>query len=66
MPLSEFCAKYGLPDTLQQKLRAVDVLGPHTLSFLENNDLRGEGNLTIGEVAALRYAEKSWKAENGV
>lgn len=61
MKLEIFCAQYSLSDDIQMKLTSIQVAGPHVLSLISDLDLRGEGKLSIGELASLRDAETRWK-----
>jgi hypothetical protein len=60
MALAQFCQLYELSASLQQKLEAVDVTGPHTLRLIDNAALTELAKLSIGELAALRDAEERW------
>lgn len=61
MDLATFCDQFNVPDTLQDKLSKLGVQGPHALSWIKDNDLRGEGALLLGELGTLRDAEQRWK-----
>ena len=61
MKLEIFCAQYSLSDNIQTKLTSIQVAGPHVLSLISDHDLRGEGKLSIGELASLRDAQTRWK-----
>jgi hypothetical protein len=61
MKLETFVAHYNLSDDLQAKLVSIHVAGPHVLSLISDADLRGEGKLSIGELASLRDAQTRWK-----
>lgn len=61
MTLESFCAQYNLSDTLRNKLSGIDITGPHVLALVPDYDLRDEGHLSIGELAALCDAQKRWK-----
>ena len=61
MKLEIFCAQYSLSDDIQMKLASIQVAGPHVLSLISDLDLRGEGKLSIGELASLRDAQTRWK-----
>ena len=36
---------------------AIQITGPHVLHLISDVDLRGEGKLSVGELALLRDAE---------
>lgn len=61
MKLETFVTHYNLSDDLQAKLVSIHVAGPHVLSLISDADLRGEGKLSIGELASLRDAQTRWK-----
>jgi hypothetical protein len=61
MELGAFCAQYFLSQNIQQKLKAIQVTGPHVLRLISDADLRGDGSLSIGELASLRDAQFRWK-----
>lgn len=61
MKLEIFCAQYSLSDDIKIKLTSIQVAGPHVLSLISDIDLRGEGKLSIGELASLRDAQTRWK-----
>lgn len=60
MDLENFCVQYMLSDNIKAKLESIHVAGPHVLSLISNADFRGEGQLSIGELASLRDAEMRW------
>jgi len=59
MILATFCTLYGLSDDITKKLEAIHVAGPHVLSLI-SDDLRGEGTLSVGELASVRDAQLRW------
>lgn len=61
MDLDEFCEQYDLPVTLKEKLLVLGVQGPHTLGWIKDDDLCGEGHLLLGELGTLCDAEQRWK-----
>ena len=61
MKLDVFCAQYELSDDIKTKLDAIHIPGPHVLSLIADADLRGEGKLSIGQLASVRDAELRWK-----
>lgn len=61
MDLVTFCARFDVPAQLQTKLVALCVQGPHSLAWIKDEDLRGEGGLMLGELGTLRDAEQRWK-----
>jgi hypothetical protein len=61
MKLEIFVAQYDLSNDIQAKLASIHVAGPHVLSLISDTDLRGEGKLSIGELASLRDAQTRWK-----
>jgi len=60
MELSIFCTWYFLSQTIQQKLEAIQVAGPHVLPLISDADLCGGGALSIGELASVRDAQLRW------
>ncbi|KAF6751578.1 hypothetical protein DFP72DRAFT_816308, partial [Ephemerocybe angulata] len=65
MDLESFCTKYKLSDMIQVKLSSIDVDGPYLLRLIGDKELRAEGDLTLGELAKVRYAEQRWIAQGG-
>jgi hypothetical protein len=65
MKLALFCAQYELSDEIKDKLSAIQIVGPHVLSLVSDTDFRGEGKLSIGELASLRDAQLHWNHEFG-
>ncbi|KAI3602366.1 hypothetical protein WG66_011261 [Moniliophthora roreri] len=63
VPLSEFCKKYELSDALQEKLKGLNIDGPHVLRLIKDEALEKKG-LSIGEVAGLRDAEERWMTDH--
>jgi len=61
MDLATFCERFDIPGSLRDKLLGLGVQGPHVLRFIKDEDLRGEGNLLLGELGTLRDAEERWK-----
>lgn len=60
MELSVFCTQYFLSQTIEQKLEAIQVAGPHVLCLISDADLRGDGTLSIGELASVHNAQFRW------
>jgi hypothetical protein len=60
MVLATFCDQFDIPDSLQEKLVKLGVQGPHALSWIKDDDFRGEGALLLGELGTLRDAERRW------
>jgi hypothetical protein len=54
---------YSINPSLQDKLNAIQVTGPHTLHLITNEDLRTEGKLSVGELATIRDAEIRWRQD---
>ena len=65
MKLALFCTQYELSDEIKEKLSAIQIVGPHVLSLVSDTDFRGEGRLSIGELASLRDAQLRWNHEFG-
>lgn len=61
MKLEIFCAHYSLSDEIQMKLVSINIPGPHVLSLISDADLRGDGKLSIGQLASVRDAQTRWK-----
>ena len=61
--LAPFCAKYHLSAQIKTKLDAIQIAGPHVLRLISDTDLRGEGALSIGELASVRDAQFRWQDE---
>ena len=61
--LTLFCANYHLSDQIKTKLDAIQIAGPHVLGLISDADLRGEGALSIGELASVRDAQFRWQDE---
>ena len=61
MDLNIFCDRYKLSDGIRAKLDTIHVAGPHVLGLITDADLRGEGSLSIGELASVRDAQLRWK-----
>jgi hypothetical protein len=60
MKLDDFCKQYLLSDLIEDKLCNIQITGPHVLRLISDSDLRGEGNLSIGELASVRDAQLRW------
>jgi hypothetical protein len=60
MKLDEFCEQYELSDSIRKKLGNIQITGPHVLCLISDSDLRGEGQLSIGELASVRDAQLRW------
>jgi hypothetical protein len=58
--LDDWCQMYELSNTIQYKLRALDITGPHALRFVTDEDLRSVGNLSLGELADVRDGQERW------
>jgi len=63
MELAVFCMQYWLSDQIETKLSAIHITGPHVLCLISDADLRGEGSLSIGELASVRDAQFRWQDE---
>ena len=61
MDLATFCDQFEVPNQLRDKLVGLCIQGPHALSWIKDEDLRREGNLALGELGTLCYAEQRWK-----
>ncbi|KAI0039326.1 hypothetical protein FA95DRAFT_1612650 [Auriscalpium vulgare] len=66
LPLATFCAVYELSAGTASKLQAMDLVGPHVLCKLTNQDLQDDGMLSKAQVAEVRDAEERWLNENMV
>ena len=60
MELGIFCTQFFLSRMIQQKLEVIQVTGPHVLSLISDANLRGDGSLSIGELASVRDAQLRW------
>ncbi|KAF8958724.1 hypothetical protein BDZ97DRAFT_1915991 [Flammula alnicola] len=60
MKLDSFCHRYELSEEIRGKLDAIQIAGPHVLRLISDTDLRGEGRLSIGELASVRDAQLRW------
>jgi hypothetical protein len=63
MDLFVFCMKYRLSVQIKTKLEAIQITGPHVLCLISDADLRGEGALSVGELASVRDAQFRWQDE---
>jgi len=61
MDLRTFCEQFDIPEILEAKLQRLAIQGPHVLSWIKDDDLRGEGQLLLGELGTLRDAEQRWR-----
>ena len=61
--LDDFCRLYHLSESVKGKLTDIQITGPHVLHLVSDVDLRGEGKLSVGELASLRDAELRWIAD---
>ncbi|KAG2063165.1 hypothetical protein BDR04DRAFT_1038966, partial [Suillus decipiens] len=61
LSLEAFCDYYDLPCSVYNKLDGRQIMGPHLLRLISNDQLRTECALSIGELAAIRDAEERWK-----
>ena len=64
--LDDFCTRYDLLESVKDKLMAIQITGPHILHLVSDVDLRGDGKLSVGELASLRDAELRWMADSVV
>jgi hypothetical protein len=62
MKLDDFCRQYKLTDEVKGKLDAIQIAGPHVLRLVSDADLRGDGRLSVGELASVRDAQQRWHA----
>jgi hypothetical protein len=60
MKLDPFCATYELSDAIKAKLIAMHINGPHVLRLISDTDIRGEGGLSVGELASVSDAQLRW------
>ncbi|KAJ7584275.1 hypothetical protein C8J56DRAFT_1089833 [Mycena floridula] len=58
--LDTFCMRFELSDEIRMKLAFLKITGPHTLRYINNNELRIDGGLELGEVRDVRDAEERW------
>ena len=63
MALALFCDQYHLSNDIKRKLDSIHISGPHVLRLITDTDLRGEGTLSIGELASLRDAHMRWMVD---
>jgi hypothetical protein len=61
--LADFCARYDLSPTIEQKLVLIKIAGPHALRYINNTSLREEAGLELGELADVRDAQERWQSE---
>ena len=61
MDLQTFCQQFEIPEILETKLQMLAIQGPHVLSWIKDEELRGEGQLALGELGTLRDAEQRWR-----
>ncbi|KAG1872131.1 hypothetical protein C8R48DRAFT_595708, partial [Suillus tomentosus] len=61
LSLQAFCDFYDLPLSVYDKLNSHQIMGPHLLRLISDDQLRTECVLSIGELAAVRDAEERWK-----
>ena len=61
MDLQTFCQQFEIPEILETKLLMLAIQGPHVLSWIKDEELRGEGQLALGELGTLRDAEQRWR-----
>ncbi|KAJ7034291.1 hypothetical protein C8F04DRAFT_1102156 [Mycena alexandri] len=59
MTIPQFCNAFRLSADILQRLSALELEGPHLLAYVENSVL--DAHLTIGQRAAVRFAENEWK-----
>ncbi|KAJ7736647.1 hypothetical protein B0H16DRAFT_1466544 [Mycena metata] len=59
MSFAAFCLAANLHPDVATKLEILEIAGPHLLEFIENSIL--DQYLSVGNRAALRYAESQWK-----
>ena len=64
MDLSAFCALYGLPDIVYQRLSENAITGTHAFAYIKPADLIMMG-FKIGEIIDLKEAVKAWCTCNG-
>ncbi|KAF8835409.1 hypothetical protein BDN67DRAFT_913095, partial [Paxillus ammoniavirescens] len=57
LDVDSFAHQYDLSWALCDKLETIHLSGPHFLRFI-TDELQTEGNLSLGELAALRDAEE--------
>jgi hypothetical protein len=60
MELEDFCRQFNLSYELRAKLNVIHITGPHVLRLVSDADLRGEGGLSVGELASVRDAQQRW------
>jgi hypothetical protein len=63
LSLLDFCQRFHLSASVQAKLSALDITGPHGLHWINDEGLRNEGQLSLGEWTDVRHAEALWKAQ---
>ncbi|KAJ7573588.1 hypothetical protein C8J56DRAFT_840017, partial [Mycena floridula] len=57
MDLAVFVCQHQLSATIHEKLRKLDISGPHILRLMENSEL-AEGGLSNGQIAVIQDAEQ--------
>ena len=62
--LDNFCLKYGLTESVRNKLDENGYSGSHTFQYAEWSDLKDAG-LKAGEVAQLKHAILKWSIPRG-
>ncbi|KAG1725113.1 hypothetical protein EDB19DRAFT_1915228 [Suillus lakei] len=61
LSLEAFCDYYDLPHSVYDKLDGHQIMGPHLLHLISNDQLHTECALSIGELAAIQDAKARWK-----
>ena len=61
LSLGAFCDYYDFPPSVYDKLSGRQIMGPHLLHLISDDQLRTECVLSIGELAATQDVEEHWK-----
>jgi GTP-sensing pleiotropic transcriptional regulator CodY len=59
--LAQFCDTYQLSPEIYAALNTLKISSPHTLKWITDNLLKGEGRLVPSEIADVQDAEEEWK-----
>jgi hypothetical protein len=58
MALSDFCSQFDLSPDIEDKLSLINIVGPHLLRLVNDQALREEAHLDLGELAGVRDAQE--------
>lgn len=66
LSLEAFCARYELSATIYDKLKSLQVTGPHSLKWILTANLL-ENGFALGEVGDICHAQERWlKGDTGI